>query len=88
LPAVDKYKPEYYRLDTLSCSRDVSASILRDEIQIRKIKEGGIANNSVILQERCRGRLQDFTDFWDTWCSKDKPVPVIIRHGLHMDFVS
>jgi hypothetical protein len=34
------------------------------------------------------GRLQDFTDFWDTWCPKDLPVPGIIRHGLHLDFVS
>jgi hypothetical protein len=31
LSAVDKYKSDYYRLDTSSCSRDVSASILRDE---------------------------------------------------------
>jgi hypothetical protein len=23
LPAVDKYKPEYYRLDTLSCGRGI-----------------------------------------------------------------
>jgi hypothetical protein len=37
LPAVDKYKPEYFRLDTLSCSRDISASILRDERQISSI---------------------------------------------------
>jgi hypothetical protein len=37
LPAVDKYKPEYYRLDTSSCGRDVSASVLRDERQISYI---------------------------------------------------
>jgi hypothetical protein len=34
LPAVEKYKPEYYRLDTLSCGRDISASVLRDERRI------------------------------------------------------
>jgi hypothetical protein len=34
LPAVDKYEPDYYKLDTLSCGRDISASILRDERQI------------------------------------------------------
>jgi hypothetical protein len=27
LPDVDKYKPEYYRLDSLSCGRDISAQI-------------------------------------------------------------
>jgi hypothetical protein len=34
------------------------------------------------------GRLQDFADFWDTWCPKDSPVPGIICHGLRLDFVS
>jgi hypothetical protein len=37
LPAVDKYKPEYYRLDSSSCGRGVSASVLRDERQVSSI---------------------------------------------------
>jgi hypothetical protein len=39
LPAVDKYKPEYYRLDTLSCGRNISASVLRHERQIGSIAQ-------------------------------------------------
>jgi hypothetical protein len=34
LPAVDKYKPDYYRIDTSSCGRDTSVSVLRDERQV------------------------------------------------------
>jgi hypothetical protein len=34
LPAVDKYKPEYYRLDTLSCGRDISTSISKKSLRL------------------------------------------------------
>jgi hypothetical protein len=44
LPAVDKYKPEYFRHDSLSCGRDLSTSALRDERQI-----GSIAPRSLTL---------------------------------------
>jgi hypothetical protein len=37
LPAVDKYKPEYYWLDTSSCGRDVSSSVLWGMRQISSI---------------------------------------------------
>jgi hypothetical protein len=46
LLAVDKYKPEYYRLDTLSCGRDISASILRDERQISYIAPKSLTSSS------------------------------------------
>jgi hypothetical protein len=46
LPAVDKYKPEYYILDTSSCGRDVSASVLRDEIQISYIASKSLNSSS------------------------------------------
>jgi hypothetical protein len=46
LPAVDKYKPEYYRLDTLSCGSDISASFLRDERQISSIAPKSLASSS------------------------------------------
>jgi hypothetical protein len=46
LPAVDKYKPEYNRLDTSSCSRDVSASVLRDERQISSIASKSFSSSS------------------------------------------
>jgi hypothetical protein len=46
LPSVDKYKPEYYRLDTSSCSRDVSASSLRDERQISSIANTSLSSSS------------------------------------------
>jgi hypothetical protein len=46
LPAVDKYKPDYYRLDTLSCGRDISASVLRDERQIGSIAPKALASAS------------------------------------------
>jgi hypothetical protein len=53
-------------------------------------KEGG--ESQVTPPLYCRSivgeRLQDFADFWDTWCPKDLPVPGIIRHGLRLDFVS
>jgi hypothetical protein len=46
LPAVDKYKPEYYRLDTLSCGRGVSASVLRDERQISSVAPKSLSSSS------------------------------------------
>jgi hypothetical protein len=47
LPSVNKYKPEYYRLDTSSCSRDdVSASIIRDERQISSIASKSLSSSS------------------------------------------
>jgi thiazole synthase ThiGH ThiG subunit len=46
LPAIDKYKPEYYRLDTSSCGRDVSASVLWDEIQISSIASKSLISSS------------------------------------------
>jgi hypothetical protein len=46
LPAVDKCKPEYYRLDTSSCGRDVSASILRDERLISSIANKSLSSSS------------------------------------------
>jgi hypothetical protein len=46
LPAVDKYMPEYYRLDTLSCGRDVSVSVLRDERQISSIANKSLSSSS------------------------------------------
>jgi hypothetical protein len=46
LPAVDKYKPEYFRLDTLSCGRDISASVLRDERQIGSIAPQSLTSSS------------------------------------------
>jgi hypothetical protein len=45
LPSVDKYKPEYYRLDTSTCGRDVSAFILRDERQISSIAIKSISSS-------------------------------------------
>jgi hypothetical protein len=46
LPAVDKYKPEYYRLDSLSCGRDISASVVRDERQMSAIAPKSLASSS------------------------------------------
>jgi hypothetical protein len=46
LPAVDKNRPEYYRLDTSSCGRDVSASVLRDERQISSIASKSLSSSS------------------------------------------
>jgi hypothetical protein len=46
LPVVDKYKPEYYRLDTLFCGRDVSASFLMDERQISSIANKSLSSSS------------------------------------------
>jgi hypothetical protein len=46
LPPVDKYKPEYYRLDTSSCGRDVSASVLRVERQISSIANKALSSSS------------------------------------------
>jgi hypothetical protein len=43
---VDKYKPEYYRLDTLSCGRDISASVLRDERQISSIAPKSLSSSA------------------------------------------
>jgi hypothetical protein len=43
---VDKYKPEYYRLDTLSCGGDISASVLRDERQISSIAPKSLASSA------------------------------------------
>jgi hypothetical protein len=50
-------------------------------------KRGGASQVSPPLHCRCvvGGRLQDFTDFWDT---KDLLVTGIIRHGLRLDFFS
>jgi hypothetical protein len=42
----DKYKPEYYRLDTFSCSRDISASVLRDKRQISSISSKSLTSSS------------------------------------------
>jgi hypothetical protein len=46
LPTVDKYKPEYYSLDTSSCGRDISASVLTDERQIRYIASKSLISSS------------------------------------------
>jgi hypothetical protein len=46
LPTVDKYKPEYFRLDTLSYCRDLSASVLRDERQIGSIVPTSLTSSS------------------------------------------
>jgi hypothetical protein len=43
---VDKYKPEYYRLDNLSCGWDISASVLRDERQICSIAPKSLASSA------------------------------------------
>jgi hypothetical protein len=43
---VDKYKPEYCRLDTLSCGRDISASVLGDERQISYIASKSLASSA------------------------------------------
>jgi hypothetical protein len=46
LPAIDKFKPEYYWLDTSSCGRDVCASVLRDERQISSIASKSLSSSS------------------------------------------
>jgi hypothetical protein len=46
LPAVDKNKPENYRLDTLSCGREIYAFVLRDERQISSIAPKSLASSS------------------------------------------
>jgi hypothetical protein len=46
LPAADKYKPEYYKLDTSSCGRVVSASVLQDERQISSIAQKSLGSSS------------------------------------------
>jgi hypothetical protein len=43
---VDKYKPDYYRLDTVSCGRDISASVLKDERQISSIAPTSLASSA------------------------------------------
>jgi hypothetical protein len=52
LPAVDEYKPEYFRLDTLYCGRDLSASTLRDERQIGSIAPKSLTSSSYLVEER------------------------------------
>jgi hypothetical protein len=47
LRPVDKFKPEYCRLDTSSCGRDVSASVLRDERQISSIASKSLRTDSL-----------------------------------------
>jgi hypothetical protein len=43
---VVKYKPDYYRLDTLSCGRNISASILMDKRQISSIASKSLASSA------------------------------------------